>query len=80
MASDALKSNKNVEMFWAMAIINLKMGNLGLKVWSLKTILSTMEGEKQRLLWQVLKEHEGHEEYKKWKWRRWWMLKYSNWP
>ncbi len=29
-----------------------------------------MEGEKQRLLQQVQKEHEGHEEYKKWKWRR----------
>jgi len=52
-------------MFQAMVIIRLKMGNLGLKVQSLKTRLTIMEGEKQVLLKQMQKEHEGHEEYKK---------------
>jgi hypothetical protein len=32
MAVDVLENNKNVEMFQAMAIINLKMGNLGFEV------------------------------------------------
>jgi hypothetical protein len=51
MANDVLKSNKIVQMFQAMAIINLKMGNLGLEVQTLKTKLGTIvEGEKQGLL------------------------------
>jgi hypothetical protein len=29
-----------------------------------------MKGEKQGLIRHVQKEHEGHEEYKKWKWKR----------
>ncbi len=49
-----------------MVIIRLKMSNLGLKVQSLKTRLTIMKGEKQVLLKQMQKEHEGHEEYKKW--------------
>lgn len=36
MVVDVLKSNKLTEMFQAMVIIRLKMGNLGLKVQSLK--------------------------------------------
>jgi len=51
MADDVLKSNKIVQMFQVMAIINLKMGNLGLEVQTLKTKLGTIvEGEKQGLL------------------------------
>jgi hypothetical protein len=37
-------------MFQAMVIVSLKMGNLGLKVKSFKTILIIMEEEKQGLL------------------------------
>jgi hypothetical protein len=33
-------------MFQAMAIVSMKMGNLGLEVKLLKTRLSTMEGQK----------------------------------
>jgi hypothetical protein len=32
MVIDVLESNKTIEMFQAMAIVSLKMGNLGLKV------------------------------------------------
>jgi len=37
VVANVLESNKNVKMFLAMAIVNLKMGNLGLEVQSLKT-------------------------------------------
>jgi hypothetical protein len=33
-------------MFQAMAIVSMKMGNLGSKIHSLKTKLTKMEGEK----------------------------------
>jgi hypothetical protein len=33
-------------MFQAMAIVSQKMGNLSLEIKSLKTILTTVEGEK----------------------------------
>ncbi len=66
MVVDVLKSNKITKMFQAMVVIRLKMGNLGLKVQSLKTRLTIMEGEKQVVLKQMQKEHESHEEYKKW--------------
>jgi hypothetical protein len=65
MVVDVLKSNKITKMFQTMVIIRLKMSNLGLKVQSLKTRLTIMKGEKQVLLKQMQKEHEGHEEYKK---------------
>jgi hypothetical protein len=65
MVVDVLKSNKITKMFQAMVVIRLKMGNLGLKVQSLKTRLTIMEGEKQVVLKQMQKEHESHEEYKK---------------
>jgi fructose-1,6-bisphosphatase len=42
MVANVLESNKIVKMFQAMAIINLKMGNLGLKVKTLKTISITI--------------------------------------
>jgi hypothetical protein len=48
MAAKVLKHNKTIEMFKAMAIVNLKMGNLHLEVQSLKTILTTMEVYKNR--------------------------------
>ncbi len=32
MVEVVLEGNKNVEMFQAMAIVNMKMGDLGLKV------------------------------------------------
>ncbi len=43
MAAKVLEHNKTIEMFKTMAIVNLKMGNLGLEVQSLKTIWTTME-------------------------------------
>jgi hypothetical protein len=53
MVADVLEIKKFTEMFQAMVIIRLKMGNLGLKVQSLKTKLTTMGGEKQVLLKQM---------------------------
>jgi hypothetical protein len=46
MATDVLESNKTIEMFQAMAIVSLKMGNLGLKVQSLNIRLTIVKGEK----------------------------------
>jgi hypothetical protein len=56
LAIEIMEGNKNVKMFQAMAIVNLKMGNLGLEVQSLKTILTTIEGEKQQLLQHLYKD------------------------
>ncbi len=56
LAMKNMEGNKNIEMFQAMAIIKLKMGNLGLEVQSLKTILTTIEGEKQQLLQHLYKD------------------------
>ncbi len=42
-AVKVLKHNKTIKMLQAMVIVNLKMGNLGLEIQSLKTILITME-------------------------------------
>jgi hypothetical protein len=50
LAKEVLGNNKIVEMFQAMAIVSMRMGNLGLEVWSLKTRLTIVEGEKQGLL------------------------------
>ncbi len=52
-------------MFQAMAIVRLKMGNLGLEVHSLKIRLTTLEGKKQGLIRQMQKEQEDHGGYKK---------------
>lgn len=52
-----LEGNKTAEMFQAMIIVSMKMNNLGLKVWSLKTKLIIVERKKQGLLKQM-KEHE----------------------
>ncbi len=66
-------------MFQAIAIVSLKMGNLGLKVRSLKIRLTIVEGEKQGLFRQMQKEQERYDKYKKkmggwknrkWKWRK----------
>lgn len=65
MVARVLKNNKIVKMFQAMAIVSLKMGNLGLEVHSLNIRLTTLQGKKQGLLRQMQKEQEGHEEYKK---------------
>ncbi len=47
MTNDVLESNKIVGMFQAKAIINLKMGNLGLEVQTLKTrSITIVKGEK----------------------------------
>jgi hypothetical protein len=43
LAEEVLGSNKTAKMFQAMAIMNMKMGNLGLEVKSLKTRLTIME-------------------------------------
>ncbi len=56
LAKDILAKNKNVEMFQAMAIMSLKMGNLGLEVKSLKSRLIIVEEEKQGLLKQIKEE------------------------
>jgi hypothetical protein len=56
LAIEIMEGNKNIEMFQTMVIINLKMGNLGLEVQSLKTILTTIEGEKQHLLQHLYKD------------------------
>jgi hypothetical protein len=47
MAEEVLGSNKTTKMFQAMAMVIENMDNLGLEVKSLKTTLTTMEGEKQ---------------------------------
>jgi hypothetical protein len=46
MVVRVLDNNKIVKMFQAMAIVRLKMGNLGLEVHSLKIRLTTLEGKK----------------------------------
>jgi hypothetical protein len=43
---DVMGSNKTIEMFQTMAIVSLKMGNLGLEMESLETKLTMVEGEK----------------------------------
>jgi hypothetical protein len=43
---DVMENNKIIEMFQAMAIVRLKMGNLGLEVKSLETKFTMVEGEK----------------------------------
>jgi hypothetical protein len=48
LAIEILEGNKNIEMFQAMAIVSFKMGNLGLEIKSLKTILTTIEGERKK--------------------------------
>ncbi len=53
MAIDVMESNIIIEMFQAMAIVSLKMGNLGLEVQSLKTKLTIVKGEKHGLLQQI---------------------------
>jgi hypothetical protein len=49
MAAKVLKHNKTIEMFKAMAIFNLKMGNLRLEVQSLNYINHNGSLEKQGL-------------------------------
>ncbi len=46
LAKEVLGINKTTKMFQAMAIVGMKMGNLGLEVKSLKTRLSIMEEKK----------------------------------
>jgi hypothetical protein len=46
LIEEVLGSNKIVKMFQAMAIVSQKIGNLGLEIKTLKTILTIMEGEK----------------------------------
>jgi hypothetical protein len=45
LAKEVVGNNKIVEMFQAMAIVSMKMGNLGLEVQSLKTRLAIVEGK-----------------------------------
>jgi hypothetical protein len=45
LEKEVVGNNKIVEMFQAMAIMSMKMGNLGLEVQSLKTRLAIMEGK-----------------------------------
>jgi hypothetical protein len=47
LAEEVLGNNKTVEMFQAMAIVSMKMGNLSLEVKSLKNKLTLVEKEKQ---------------------------------
>jgi hypothetical protein len=61
LAIEIMESNKNIEMFQAMAIINLKMGNLGLEVQSLKTTLTTVEGEKRTIITTFIQGLGAHE-------------------
>jgi hypothetical protein len=56
LAIEIMEGNKNIKMFQATAIVNLKMGNLGLKIQSLKRILTIVEGEKQQLLQHLYKD------------------------
>jgi len=46
LAKGVLGSNKTTKLFQTMAIMNQKMGNLGLEVKSLKIRLTIVEGEK----------------------------------
>ncbi len=65
MAIDVLESNKTIEMFQTIAIVSLKMGNLGLKAMSLKIRLTIVEREKKGLFKQMQNEQEGYDKYKK---------------
>ncbi len=65
MTVDVMESNIIIEMFQAMLLVSLKMGNLGLEVQSLKPRLTIVKGKKHGLLQQIQKEHVGHEEYMK---------------
>jgi hypothetical protein len=46
LVEEVLGSNKIAKMFQAMAIVSMKMGNLGLEVKSLKTKLIILEEDK----------------------------------
>jgi hypothetical protein len=46
LAKEVLGSNKIVEMFQTMAIVNMRMGNMGLEVMLFKTRLIKVEEEK----------------------------------
>ncbi len=46
LAEEVPGSNKTIKMFQTMAIVNMKMDNLGLEVKLLKFGLTTMEGGK----------------------------------
>lgn len=65
MPTNVMESNKTIEMFQAMAIVSMKMGNLGLKVQSLKIRLTTVKQEKQGFFRQMQKEQEGYDKYNK---------------
>ncbi len=43
LAEEVLGNNKIAEMFQAMVIVNMRMGNMGLEVMSFKTRLIKME-------------------------------------
>ncbi len=43
LAKEVLSNNKTIEMFQAMAIVSLKMDNLGLEIKSFKTRLIILE-------------------------------------
>ncbi len=49
LVKEVLGTNKTTKLFQTMAIMNQKMGNLGLEVKSLKIRLTIMEGEKYGL-------------------------------
>jgi hypothetical protein len=53
MAVDVMESNEIIKMFQSMAIVSLKMSNLGSKVQSLKTRLIIVERKKHGLLQQI---------------------------
>ncbi len=46
LVDEVLSSNKTTNMFQAMAIVSLRMGNMGLEVKSFKTKLIKVEEEK----------------------------------
>jgi hypothetical protein len=49
MAAEVLENNKTAQMFQAMAIVSLKMGNMCLELQSLKIKLTIVEREKHGL-------------------------------
>ncbi len=59
-----MKANKVVELFQSMVIMSLNMGNLSLKVKTLKNILTTWEREQAVLQEELDKERDFQKGYK----------------
>jgi regulator of replication initiation timing len=64
VAIEVMQTNKAIELFTAMAIVSMNIGNLNLEVNNLKNRLATKEKEKAILQVELNKEKDFKREYK----------------